>query len=401
MYGIAVPANQKVVRRVEHLPDVITQGLAANSPGRSPHRSAARLLVPTPLRTTCRRARLAPGAGCPGQLGSEPQKTRKQFIALPSQMLQRAVGDLLQHSVDDRLLQLRGELRSTEVLPACTDGSRQMLHEMLNPTRAPPEVKKKIRSHDSPAQYEAPAHCSSTAPPLHHILLDQGGNFTIQSGLQSIGNVSHDFLANVDWLPADRGIERHRLLNDFRGGPRSGHHFHERNDMRRIEGMTDDATLRMDAPRLYQAHRNTRRTRGDDRVDGCRSIQLGEQPNLEVRSLRSALLNEVRLRYRRGRIQSEGKVLGRTLMRKPNNLEGLPRAVHIVTQPRFSCRIWIRGDDVKPACEVQRGPARTDYSRSHNRNTMHWFDHSKRSTYLVDNSSTCIESVQVRRIAQR
>src|ERR1700732_3920120 len=101
MYGIAVPANQKVVRRVEHLPDVITQGLAANSPGRSPHRSAARLLVPTPLRATCRRARLAPGAGCPG---SEPQKTGKQFIAPPSQMLQRAVGDLLQHSVDDRPL---------------------------------------------------------------------------------------------------------------------------------------------------------------------------------------------------------------------------------------------------------------------------------------------------------
>ena len=61
--------------------------------------------------------------------------------------------------------------------------------------------------------------------------------------------------------------------------------------------MSDENTLRMLAVRLHHARRNSRRTRRDDVNQSERHfIHLREQLHLEIGTLGSVFLNEVRFR---------------------------------------------------------------------------------------------------------
>ena len=50
-------------------------------------------------------------------------------------------------------------------------------------------------------------------------------------------------LADMDGVLADRAIEGERPLDGVGRGPRALHHLDQRDEMRRIEGMAEDAAL--------------------------------------------------------------------------------------------------------------------------------------------------------------
>src|ERR1700749_2816178 len=89
----------------------------------------------------------------------------KQFeqhgVSLMLEFLDRAVGGLFLHAVDDRLLHLRTEFGNrSEVFPPRGYGTGEMLHEVVNSTRSTGEMEEEIRTHYSPTQSRAPAHGS-------------------------------------------------------------------------------------------------------------------------------------------------------------------------------------------------------------------------------------------------
>src|ERR1017187_10995130 len=90
-----------------------------------------------------------------------------------------------------------------------------------------------------------------------------------------------------DRLLADGRVERQCTLNSFARGELTAHHFHQRNQVWRIERMSKKDAFGMFGSVLNLTDQDARRTRNDQRTDrGCA---------LELSDLRAILLNEVSL----------------------------------------------------------------------------------------------------------
>src|SRR6476661_5839025 len=100
----------------------------------------------------------------------------------------------------------------------------------------------------------------------------------------------------MDRFLPNRSVKRKRLLNRLWRCLRSSDNFDQRDDVWRIKGMSDENTLWMLAVRLHHARRNSGRARRDDGVDRSGIVHLREQLHLEIGTLGSVFLNEVRFR---------------------------------------------------------------------------------------------------------
>src|SRR5689334_10255429 len=89
---------------------------------------------------------------------AETKKTQQQLVLLVRELLDGTVGGLLQHPVRNHLLQRGGDLRIPEGLHHAAQRVHQMLHEVLDPSRAAADVPLKARAHDAPAEARSPAH---------------------------------------------------------------------------------------------------------------------------------------------------------------------------------------------------------------------------------------------------
>src|ERR1700730_15297291 len=106
-------------------------------------------------------------------------------------------------------------------------------------------MEEQIRSHETPAQPRAPTHRSICVRDTEYTLLDQIHNFAIEGRLQTVRDMADHFLLYVNRSLTDRGIERNRTL-DCRGRCFfAADNLHQRNEVRRITGMSDHATLGM------------------------------------------------------------------------------------------------------------------------------------------------------------
>src|SRR5215469_18811118 len=134
---------------------------------------------------------------------------------------------------------------------------------MLDTALATAEKKIKTRPHHSPAQPRSPAHGHIRISYVKNSLLDEVYNLAIESGLNPVRHMANDFFFDMDWFFADRCVEVNRPLDCLWRRLLAGHNFNQRDDVGRIEGMADDATLGMFAGRLHDAHRQPGGTRRD------------------------------------------------------------------------------------------------------------------------------------------
>src|ERR1700719_3384310 len=146
------------------------------------------------------------------------------------------------------------------------------------------EMEEQVRSHETPTQSRSPAHRGIRVRNAEHILLDQVDNLAIESSLKTVRDMADHFFLHVNRSLADRGIERHRTLDCLSRCLFATDDLNQRNEVWRIEGVSDHAALGMFALRLANANRNARRTRGKNRGRRCERVHVGEQLDLEVRS---------------------------------------------------------------------------------------------------------------------
>src|ERR1700758_5433012 len=99
----------------------------------------------------------------------------------------------------------------------------------------------------------------------------------------------------MDRLLADRNIEANCLLNRVRRRLTTADDFDQRDDMRRIEWMSDDHALRVFALRLNHTWRYPRRTRSEKGIDRHNLIHLGVELHLEIRTFGRILLDKIGL----------------------------------------------------------------------------------------------------------
>ena len=268
---------------------------------------------------------------------------------------------------------LRGELGVAQPGPAGSHARHQGVHEMLDAALAAAEMPQQVGAHDAPAQSRAPRHCVVGVGDVEHALADQVDNLAVERRLEAVGHVPGQLLLQMNRLLSDRGVERHRVSDRLRGGRRPTDDLHEGNDMRRIERVADHGPLRTPALGLHHAHRDAGRARGDDRVRRRGIVDVGEQLDLEFRTLRRVLLNEIGVGQRGRHVGRELQSINRGAGCESQCRRAFPCTFDVGPQRRLGAWRRVGGGDVEAAGEIVRRPTRTDGAGTDDGDALHIF----------------------------
>ena len=187
---------------------------------------------------------------------TEPKEPDEQLVFFLRELLDGATPGLLEHTRGNRSLQFGRDFRIAQGLPHAAQRVHEVFHEVLDPTRAAAEVPLQTGSHHSPAESRSPAHGIVRIRNAQHALRNEVGDLAVEGRLQAVPDMTIQFLVQSNGLLADRGIEGHCSLDRFRRRFGSANDFHERDDVRRVEGVPDEDTLGVLALRLHDARRD-------------------------------------------------------------------------------------------------------------------------------------------------
>jgi len=182
---------------------------------------------------------------------------------------------------------------------------------IVNSARTAAQMEQEIWTHHSPTQSRSPAHGRVRIGDIQYTLLDKIDNLTVKRRLEAVRDVANDLFADMNRFLANRFVERDCALDSFCRCFFTRHHFNERHDMGRIEGMSDDAAFGMLTGRLHGAHGQSGGTRSDNRVWPSRGIHVGEELILEILPFRSVLLHQVGIRERLLQVRCELQMIAR------------------------------------------------------------------------------------------
>src|ERR1700722_20849187 len=151
--------------------------------------------------------------------------------------------------------------RATERLPPSCHRTGELLEKVLYATFPATQVIEEHVAHEPPTQARPPAQRSVDIRRADYAFGNEVVDFPGNGGLQTIGDVARHLLTHSNRPPSNALVEFRDALNCLFGGLGAAHDFHQRDEMRRIEWMSDDATLGMrSATRLNFAHREPGRT---------------------------------------------------------------------------------------------------------------------------------------------
>src|SRR5215475_3463396 len=191
-------------------------------------------------------------------LRAKLKKSEQYLVLLLSKLVYRAICGLLQHSVDDRLLEFISDFRGAEDFNHGGQRVHQVFHEVFDPASATTQAPLQAWAHHSPPQSRPITHGIVRVRDTQHPLLNEIHDLFIEGRLESVRDVAGKLLPKMDGLLSDRRIKCHRLLDRFGRCFSPTDDFNQRNDVRRIERMTDQDTLGTLAFRLHDAWRYSR-----------------------------------------------------------------------------------------------------------------------------------------------
>src|SRR5579859_965233 len=116
---------------------------------------------------------------------------------------------------------------------------------MLDATFTAAQVIEKHVPHEPPAQTRSPAQCGIHIGGADDAFGNKIVNLPIQSGLQTVGNMTRHILAHSNRPPSNAVVEFRDALKGLLGGLGATHNFYQRDEMGGIERMSNDATLRV------------------------------------------------------------------------------------------------------------------------------------------------------------
>src|SRR5215813_1499948 len=191
-------------------------------------------------------------------LRAKLKKSEQYLVLFLSKLVHRAICGLLQNSVDDCLLEFISDFGGAEDFNHRGQRVHQVFHEMFNTARAATEVPLQAGAHHSPPQSRPITHGVVRIRDTQHSLLNEIHDLFIEGRLESVCDVAGKLLMKMDGLLSDRRVKFHRLLDRFGRCFSPANDFNQRNDVRRIERMTDQDTLGPLAFRLHDAWRYSR-----------------------------------------------------------------------------------------------------------------------------------------------
>src|SRR5260370_2721839 len=104
-------------------------------------------------------------------------------------------------------------------------------------------MEEQIRPHEAPTQSRPPTHRGICVRNAEAVLLNQVDNLAIESGLKTVRDMADHLFLHVNRSLTDRGIERHRTLDCLSRCLFATDDLNQRNEVWRIEGVSDHAAL--------------------------------------------------------------------------------------------------------------------------------------------------------------
>ncbi|MNL51067.1 hypothetical protein D3C87_1741350 [compost metagenome] len=102
-------------------------------------------------------------------------------------------------------------------------------------------------------------------------------------------------------------VERDALVDDLCRGLVATHHFHQRDQVRRVERVANDKALGMPATGLQAAHDEARRTGRHDDMGRQHRIHAGKEVDLEVFAFGRIFLHKIHAGQRLGQVRFESQ----------------------------------------------------------------------------------------------
>src|SRR5215469_1124089 len=188
-------------------------------------------------------------------------EAEENLVPLRLQLLDGARSDLGMDAVDEFLLHFRRQHRRAEGLPPSGHRTSELLEEVLDAAGAATEVVEHHVAHDAPAQAGTPAQGGVDVSGADDTLGNQVINLTSQGSLQAVSDVAWHFLVEAHRPLPDRRVKFRCAPDRLFGSLGSADNLDQRDQVRRIERMGDDATLGMRRGSLLDfAHGEPRRT---------------------------------------------------------------------------------------------------------------------------------------------
>src|SRR5260221_459339 len=214
---------------------------------------------------------------------------------------------------------------------------------------------------------------------------DQGGRFPPHGLLEPVPDESGQFAGQAQRALVGRRVERCQPVQGLRIGLFAAHDLDQRDEVRRIKRVADDAPLWVDAIRLQHRHRKPRCTRGNDDVGTSRAVDGGDGGAFTRTILWRVLLHHVGVGHGTGQVSVKGDPVRTGPWPRADPLQQRPYLIPH-GEKRAAC-LWSRIEDVNVEAhpEIMERPTTADYSRADYPHPAHSVRRdSDRGSLLVD-----------------
>ncbi|MNR20899.1 hypothetical protein D3C85_1377700 [compost metagenome] len=121
--------------------------------------------------------------------------------------------------------------------------------------------------------------------------------FTPQRFEQAVGDKARYFLAHMQRAHPQGLVNFHGGLHGFRGGVFATHHFHQRQQINRVERVTDHAAFRVGRALVEFTRQQAGGAGTDQGIWLGRRADFAVQFQFQVQTFRRAFLNEIRVAH--------------------------------------------------------------------------------------------------------
>ena len=266
------------------------------------------------------------------------------------------VAGALDHVVD----QLVGQLRCWQVGPRQLQRRTELRHEVPHARITACQGIGEEGAHERPAQPGAKANGVVDFAGGRHAVIDQVQRLAPQRFEQAVGDKTGDFLAHMQRAHTEGFIHLDRGLDRFRRGVLAAHHFHQRQQIDRVERVADDTAFRVSRTLVELARQQPGGTRADQCIGLGRCADLAVQLQFQLQAFRGAFLDEVGVFHAFFNGGHKAQAVLRCAGCEALFFQGAPGIGDAFAQRRFGTRRGVPGDHIEAMRQGAGHPAAAD-----------------------------------------
>ncbi|MNN16644.1 hypothetical protein D3C81_1297920 [compost metagenome] len=204
-------------------------------------------------------------------------------------MFAQLIAGAVHHIVD----QFVGQFRRRQISPWQLQCRAKLRHEVAHTGITAGQSVGQERAHERPAQTGTKTDRIVNFASGCHAIVDQVQRLTPQRFKQAVSDETRHFLAHVQRAHTQGFVDFHRRLHGFWRGVFTADHFHQGQQVNRVERVTDHAAFRVGRALVELARQQAGRAGADQCIGLGRRADFAVQFQFQIKAFRSTFLDEV------------------------------------------------------------------------------------------------------------